>query len=59
MKTVLIIILGVLGMGGMVGLDAFISRDLQKPDKNKKRTNESEDNSNEKDEDHLYDRAGK
>ena len=59
MKTVLIIILGVLGMGGMVGLDAFISRDLKKPAKNKKRTNESKDNSNEKDEDHLYDRAGK
>ena len=54
MKTVLIIILGVLGVGGMVGLDAFISRDLKKPAKNKKRTNE-----NEKDEDHLYDRAGK
>ena len=46
-------------MGGMVGFDALVSRDLKKPAKNKKRTNESEDNSNEKDEDHLYDRAGK
>ena len=46
-------------MGGMVGLDAFISRDLQKPAKNKKIANESEDNRNEIDEDHLYDRAGK
>ncbi len=41
MNTIIIIMVGVVSIGAMIGLDAFITKDLEKPAKEKKSHTES------------------